>query len=144
LSGWAGGYLLGGIFICFIGASSVLVPQDVGYLNLSSSALDPKLLNFIAHDRISFGATMLAIGAAVLGSIWCGTRPGTPRLLLLFAAVCLIELITAVGVHFLIGYIDAVHLLPFIVKDLLFLIGGSYLYVPLFCSSVSARNFPDL
>ena len=104
---------LGGLIIMTVGMTTVFVPQDLAYLRLDRPALNAvteRLIPLIAHDRAGFGGAVCATGVAMALCLWSG-KP-TPAL---WQAVLLVNLAgfgTAIGVHYPIGYVDFVHLLP--------------------------------
>jgi hypothetical protein len=55
------------------------LPYDEHYLGMSSQRLQtiaPRLVDFMAHDRITLSGTMLAGGWIYLTLAWCGVRSG--------------------------------------------------------------------
>ena len=67
---------LGGVIAIVIAATSGLLPQDLHFLGMSRDELcrlqDCRVLHFMVHDRVSFGGSIIAIGA-VYG--WLAARP---------------------------------------------------------------------
>lgn len=59
-----------GIFAFFLGATGHFLPHDTVYLGMSSDQLrsiaDSRLANFMIHDRVSFGGSIIAVGALYL------------------------------------------------------------------------------
>jgi hypothetical protein len=69
-----------------------------------------RLVPLIAHDRAGFGGGIATCGVLVLFCVWFG-RPSRS----LWQALSVSGLAgfgTAIGVHFVIGYTDFVHLAP--------------------------------
>ena len=118
------GMLVAGLVIVTIGTFVVFVPQDLEFIGLDRAALDlidPRLVPLIAHDRAGFGGGLAVAGLTVLGCVWCG-RPSRARweaLLIAGAA----GFGAAVGVHGLIGYLDASHVGPAVLGAGLFVAG---------------------
>ncbi|NBD27176.1 dihydroorotate dehydrogenase [Paenibacillus glycinis] len=59
------GMIIGGIIAWFIASTSVLLPYDEAFLRMTwdeVNAIDPHLLHFMSHDRITLAGTMLSIG----------------------------------------------------------------------------------
>jgi hypothetical protein len=104
-----------GFVISIVGLTSVFVPSDLTFMGTSAGALtagNPRLLEFVAHDRAGFGGALLAAGVAQLLLTAWGWRRGDAWVwwtLLLAAAAALGP---ALAVHIAVGYVDVVHLLP--------------------------------
>lgn len=110
----AGGLFVGGMVIMGVGMTTVFVPQDLRYMNVSGceaiDAISPRLIPLIAHDRAAFGGGLATIGL-LLATILLNAR--MDRALWQALAITLsIGFGSAIGVHFAIGYTDLVHLLP--------------------------------
>ena len=59
----------GGIIALAIAATRVVLPYDEAFVNLSRTelaAVNPRLLAFLTHDRVSLAGTMLAVGVLYL------------------------------------------------------------------------------
>lgn len=108
-----GGLALAGAVIATVGMTSVFVPEDLDYMNVSPQFLDsinPRLIPLIAHDRAGFGGAVLCYGLTMLFCVWCA-RPSRA----LWQALLVTGLAsfgTAIGVHFPIGYTTFTHLAP--------------------------------
>jgi hypothetical protein len=118
------GMIFGGATILGVGMTSVFVPQDLQFMGLKVEDLhsvNPRLVPLIAHDRAGFGGAIFTGGLLVLGCVWCG-RPSRSlwQALLLGGGA---GFSCAVGVHFAVGYTDALHLAPAAAGGLLFLLG---------------------
>jgi hypothetical protein len=52
--------------VIFLAVTRQLLPHDLSYLGMSSNELeriaDGRLVDFMVHDRVSWGATLIAIG----------------------------------------------------------------------------------
>jgi len=114
-----------------MGATAVFVLQDLEYLGVSVAQLDalnPRLVPLIAHDRAGFGGALVSAGVAATACVAFG-RPSRSR----WQALALAGLAgfgPAVGVHFVIGYTDAVHLAPAVTGAVLFAAGLTLTYPP--------------
>ena len=120
-----------GVVILTMGATAVFVLQDLEYLGVSVAQLDalnPRLVPLIAHDRAGFGGALVSAGVAATACVAFG-RPSRSR----WQALALAGLAgfgPAVGVHFVIGYTDAVHLAPAVTGAALFAAGLTLTYPP--------------
>lgn len=122
---------VGGLTIAGVGVTRVFVPSDLVYLNLTPEQLDainPRLIPLIAHDRAGFGGALLADAAALLATALWGIQQGARWLwatLLLGGAPAFYA---AISVHFSIGYVDTIHLLPAYFALFLYIAGLILLY----------------
>ncbi len=113
-----------GFTIQTIGVTRVFVPTDLAFMGLSRDqlgAINPRLVPLIAHDRAGFGGGVATAGLLVLACVWC-SRPSRS----LWQALLLAGLAgwtTAIGIHPIIGYVDAGHLAPAVVGAMLFFVG---------------------
>jgi hypothetical protein len=118
------GLVSGGLTILAVGMTRVFVPEDLGYLGAGAdvlTALNPRLVPLVAHDRAGFGGAVCCSGLLMSGIVWCG-RPSRS----LWQALALsgtAGFATAIGVHPIIGYVNAVHLAPAVLGALLFVTG---------------------
>jgi hypothetical protein len=59
--------LLAGCFVLFQSATKHFLPHDIAYLGMSAEELcsrnECRIVHFMIHDRVSFGGTLIAIGA---------------------------------------------------------------------------------
>ena len=59
-----------GLFAFFLGATRHFLPHDIAYLGATAEELqqiaDSRLVNFMIHDRVSFGGAILAVGVLYL------------------------------------------------------------------------------
>jgi len=109
----AAGLIVGGLVILAVGTTCVFVPQDLHYLGVGADelrALNPRLVPLIAHDRAGFGGAVCCFGVALLGCVWFGAPSRALWAVLAFAGAAGFG--AAVGVHFAVGYTDAMHLAP--------------------------------
>ena len=106
-----GGMLVGGLLALIIAATKVVLPYDEAFLGMSLpdlKAINPNLLAFMAHDRISLAGAMLAIGVLYLGLSVFGMRRG----LHWARQSVLISAFTGFATFFLFlgfGYLDTFH-----------------------------------
>ena len=73
------GMLFGSILALAIAFTRVVLPYDEAFVGLYAHelhAINPRLLDFMAHDRVSLAGTMVAIGAMYLSVSLCGIRKG--------------------------------------------------------------------
>jgi dihydroorotate dehydrogenase len=73
------GMFLGSVLALAIAATRVVLPYDEAYLGLSRDqimTINPRLLDFMAHDRVSLAGTMIAIGVMYVGLSLFGSRRG--------------------------------------------------------------------
>lgn len=71
--------LLGGLLAFGIAATRVILPYDEVFVGMSREDLNlinPRLMAFMQHDRISLAGTMLAIAVLYVFLAWCGIRRG--------------------------------------------------------------------
>jgi hypothetical protein len=59
-----------GLFAFFLGATGHFLPHDIAFLGVSADALqqiaETRLVDFMVHDRVSFGGAILGIGVLYL------------------------------------------------------------------------------
>jgi hypothetical protein len=62
--------LFSGLFAFFLGATGRFLPHDIAHLGMTAEQLraiaDSRLVHFMIHDRVSFGGTLIGIGALYL------------------------------------------------------------------------------
>jgi len=84
-SGWLWLLLLGlGMFVAggvvfWVGMTRVLLPYDETFLGLGRDALsgiNPRLIGFMRHDRITLAGTLMSIGTLYASFAWYGARNG--------------------------------------------------------------------
>ena len=120
----AAGMVAAGLTIQLIGITQVFVPQDLAFMRLTAEqlrAINSNLVPLIAHDRAGFGGGLISTGLAMGFAVWCG-RPG-PALWQAVGLAGLAGFLCAIGVHFWIGYTDALHLAPAILGAIQFGVG---------------------
>jgi hypothetical protein len=124
LGGTSLGLIFAGLTILLIGTSSVFVPQDLTYMDVSVdelNAVNPRLIPLIAHDRAGFGGAVCCCGIILSFCIWRGT-PST-GLWWVLATVGIVGFGTAIGVHPAVGYNDPVHLAPAVIGAVFYTAG---------------------
>jgi len=115
------GMSLAGLVILVVGATSVFVPQDLAFMHLTRdqvAAASPRLIPLIAHDRAGFGGGLASAGILVTMCAWYA-RPSRA----FFEAIIASGIAgfgCAIGVHYVEGYTDLVHLAPAIAGAALF------------------------
>jgi dihydroorotate dehydrogenase len=140
------GMVAGGLTIMVVGMTQVFVPQDLSYMGLTVDelrAVSPKLVPLIAHDRAGFGGGLCSTGLVVAGCLRWGLRPASPGLWVTLLLSGLVGFGTAIGVHFVVGYVDFVHLLPAYAGAAAFLVAMAYLFRPM-CRTDADARFPDV
>jgi dihydroorotate dehydrogenase len=106
--------MVAGAVIGAYGLSVVFVPEDLDFLRTTPellSAANPRLLPMIAHDRATFGGTLVCFGLCQLLTCLWGIRANQPWLWkTLFLAG--LGYLPAIVVHHVVGYNDVGHLIP--------------------------------
>lgn len=73
------GMLIGSVLALAIAMTRVVLPYDEAFVGMhlhELAAVNPRLLAFMSHDRVSLAGTMIAIGAMYLGLSLHGIRRG--------------------------------------------------------------------
>ena len=71
--------LSGGLMAFMVGWTRVVLPYDeefLGMLREEICSINPQLLPFMSHDRVTLAGTMLALGPLYLALAWFGDRQG--------------------------------------------------------------------
>ena len=104
-----------GIVISEIGMTTVFVAEDLEFMRISAVDLfgaHPQLVPLVAHDRATFGGMLIACGVAtVLPAVW-GFRRGQAWLWWALMLAGNIAYLSAMIVHWSVGYHSLKHLLP--------------------------------
>jgi hypothetical protein len=114
----------GGFTIMLVGATTVFVPQDLAFMNMTVEelqAVNPRLVPLIAHDRAGFGGGVFCCGVTLFFCLWCSPLTRSLWQATLIAGVAGFG--TAVFVHMPIGYTDWFHLLPAVLGAVMLLVG---------------------
>lgn len=141
------GMILGGLTIMTVGMTSVFVPTDLEFMQVTRADLDgwnPRLVSLIAHDRAGFGGGLCSGGLTVLLSLWCGARPRAWGLWIALLLAGSVGFATAIGIHPIVGYTSFVHLAPAYAGAIAFVIGMALLFRPMCRVDAEADRFPDI
>jgi MFS family permease len=109
----AGGIFFAGVTIMIVGMTTIFVPQDLAYMNITVCGIqeiNSNLKPLIAHDRAAFGGGLATIGLLYFFIIRCSGPSVNLWQIVCFSMFAGFS--TAIGVHFVIGYTDFIHLLP--------------------------------
>lgn len=105
------GMLLGGALATGVAATRVVLPYDEAFLGMSRDQLrevNPRLIAFMAHDRVSLAGPMLTVGLMYLGLSLGGIRCGAH-----WAMVAVFASASAGFASFFLflgfGYLDTLH-----------------------------------
>ena len=107
------GLAAGGLTIMGVGMTRVFVPQDLEFIGMTHaqvSAISPRLVPLIAHDRAGFGGALVCFAVAMFGCVRYA-RPSRA----LWQALTIAGFVgfgAAIGVHPAIGYLSVTHLGP--------------------------------
>lgn len=118
------GLVSAGVVIAFTGMTSVFVATDLNYIGLTVPEIcgvSDRLVPLIAHDRAGFGGGLLSIGIVVIAIV--RHAPATRSFKQVMMVSGAVGFATAIGVHFVIGYLDPLHIAPAIVGLAIFLAG---------------------
>ncbi|MFD0588919.1 hypothetical protein ACFQZE_13030 [Paenibacillus sp. GCM10027627] len=121
----------GGVAIAGVGVTNVFVDADLAFLGTAPGQLNeanPNLISLIAHDRAGFGGALLCDALAILIIALWGIGEGRRWLwwtLLIGGAP---GFYAGLSVHYGIGYIDFLHLLPAFFAVFLYIAGLILLY----------------
>lgn len=124
LLAYGGGLVLAGMVISVTGMTEVFVDTDLRYIGLTKleiCGVSDRLVPLIAHDRAGFGGGLLSIGIVVLAVVWHAPATRSFRQVMLFSGGTGFG--TAIGVHFVIGYLDPLHIAPAMTGLAIFLTG---------------------
>lgn len=143
----AGGLILAGVTIAIFGMTTVFVPSDLRFIGLDAHALaniSSRLIPVIAHDRAGFGGGLCSIGCLLLFMArWAELNRSFVEIVFVMGCA---GFGAAIGVHFVVGYVDFFHLLPafigfavFLVSDVLLLVGWRSLRASAHDVAVRAR-----
>jgi hypothetical protein len=126
----AGGLVLAGATIGIFGMTRVFVPSDLRFIGLQPASLahiSPMLIPLISHDRAGFGGGLCSVGCLLLFMArFAELNRSLPEIVTVMGAA---GFGGAIGVHFAVGYLDFLHLLPAFMGFLLFLLADGLLWV---------------
>ena len=128
---YAAGLSGAGATIMGVGMSSVFVREDLAYIGLSYveiCGLAEPLVPIIAHDRAGFGGGLWSIGLTLILLVLHAPATRSFRQVMLLAGIAGFTM--AIGVHFVIGYLDLRHLAPAFAGASIFLAGWTLMKQP--------------
>ena len=105
------GLFVGGLLVLALGMTRVVLPYDEAMTGISRQQLmqiNPRLLPFMVHDRVTLAATMLSVGALYSALSWFGVRRGCEwaRTVVVWSALAgFFSFFTFLG----FGYFDPLH-----------------------------------
>jgi hypothetical protein len=105
------GMIGGGIGAAVVAVGPVLLPYDESFLRITSSglaAINPRLIHFLQHDRITLAGTMVALGILYCALSWWGIRRGKAWARDALLASCLIGFPT-LFYFFAYRYVEPIH-----------------------------------
>lgn len=73
------GMAIAGLVVLVVGLTTVTLPYDESFLGLSHraiAALNPRLISFMKHDRVTLAGTMISLGVLYAGLALGGMRSG--------------------------------------------------------------------
>ena len=137
------GLLGAGAAISLIGVTKVFVPEDLHFMETTASALwmaNPRLVPLVAHDRATLGGMLLASGwVFLLPALW-GYRRNAAWLWWVLLISGSIGYSAAILVHYSVGYMNLMHLLPAMGGFGLMLLGLALSY-PFLCGNKRSTDY---
>jgi hypothetical protein len=130
LGACAVGLILAGFTIAIFGMTTVFVPSDLRFVGLDVSALDrisSSLVPVIAHDRAGFGGGLCSIGFLLL--FMARYAELSRNFVEIVAVMGFAGFGAAIGVHFIVGYRDFLHLLPAFMGSVIFILAVVFLWI---------------
>jgi hypothetical protein len=129
LSFCAVGLVLAGATIAIFGMTTVFVPSDLRFIGLDPQALahiSPRLVPVISHDRAGFGGGLCSIGCLLFFMArWAELSRNFAEIVLVMGCA---GFGAAIGVHFVVGYVDFLHLLPAFIGLIIFVLADALLW----------------
>jgi hypothetical protein len=123
------GVILAGLTIAVFGMTTVFVPSDLRFIGLDVyriARVSPALIPLISHDRAGFGGGLCSIGCLLLFMARCAElNRNLPEIVAVMGCA---GFGGAIGVHFAVGYLDFLHLLPAFMGFLLFILADALLW----------------
>jgi hypothetical protein len=126
---YGGGIILAGLTVAIFRMTMIFVPSDLRFIGLDVPALQrisPMLIPVISHDRAGFGGGLCSIGSLLLFMARCAEL--SRSLIEVVTVMGLAGFGCAIGVHFAVGYLDFMHLLPAFVGFAIFLLADGLLW----------------
>jgi hypothetical protein len=124
------GLMLAGLTIAIYGMTTVFIPSDLGFIGLGTSdikRISPLLIPVISHDRAGFGVGLCSIGSFLL--LVARHARLTHNLIQIVGLMGSAGFGCAIGVHFAVGYLDFLHLLPAFIGLILFIVADLLLWM---------------
>lgn len=137
----AAGLMLAGATIACFGMTTVFVPSDLRFIGLGRSDLvkiSPMLIPVISHDRAGFGGGLCSMGCLLLFIARCAEL--SRSLVEIVAVMGLVGFGCALGVHFAVGYVEFMHLLPAFLGFCFFLTAELLLFAGWYTQSRIAKS----
>ena len=125
LGACAAGLIMAGLTIAIFGMTTVFVPSDLRFIALNPAALrqiSSNLIPVISHDRAGFGGGLCSMGSLLLFIARCADL--NRSLVEIVAVMGFAGFGAAIGVHFVVGYVDFFHLLPAFLGFSIFLVAN--------------------
>jgi hypothetical protein len=122
------GLIFAGLTIAIFGMTTVFVPADLRFIGLDIPALtqiSPSLIPVISHDRAGFGGGLCSVGCLLLFMARCAEL--NRSLVEIVAVMGFAGFGGAIGVHFAVGYLDFLHLMPAFLGFILFILAEGLL-----------------
>jgi len=116
------GMLISGLIAWVIAVTRVVLPYDEAFLGTTRSGIDsinPHLLHFMTHDRVTLAGTMISLGVLYTGLAWNGIRFGAHWAWRSAAASAIVGFLS----FFLFlgfGYFDPLHALAAVLLFIIF------------------------
>ncbi len=129
LGACATGIILAGLTIAIFGMTRVFVPSDLRFIGLDVPTLghiSPWLIPLISHDRAGFGGGLCSIGCLLLFMARCAQL--NRSLVEIVGVMGCAGFGGAIGVHFVVGYLDFFHLLPAFTGFAIFIVAEGLLW----------------
>lgn len=107
------GMTVAGSVILALGSTEVFVKTDLAFMGMTREMLDavtPRLVPLIAHDRAGFGGGLCSAGILVWLCGWYAPPSRSLHQALVLAGLAGFG--CAIGVHYVEGYVNTMHLAP--------------------------------
>jgi dihydroorotate dehydrogenase len=125
------GLAVGAIAIAVTGITQVFVPTDLAFMRVEGPFLreiSPRLVPLVAHDRAGFGGALFCNAVALLLAALWGFRPDSRWLWWTLLLAGLPGFGATIGIHYVVGYTDPLHIAPVWLAALLYLLGLGFTY----------------